>query len=618
MKTFKKSFFLFLLNTAFFLFCFAFSAGAENAYFSGDFSYRILPDKTAEITAYTGQSETAEIPSTVDSITVSALGKGCFSNNETLKKVTFPRSAVSIGDYCFSGCKNLSAAVIPDSVSFLGKGAFENCTSLEKISLSSSLKSIGESAFKNCYMLDNVRIPQGVLSVEKSAFENCLVLGKLTFPQTLKRIEKAAFSGCSRLSRVVLPAGLEELGDLAFEKTECALVACPSGLKRVGYNPFFDSPLSYNQNLNGIYWGSWLIGYEDFPGGTDDEEIFIREGTTGIADRVFAPENALCSPYHLRAIEIPDSVKFIGESAFSNSEFSELTIPDSVLEIGNKAFENCAKLKKITLSKRLQSIGSGAFSGCLSLSAVTIPDSVKSIGKNAFYQTLALNAQKTTVKYIDGWVVSSLIPQCRLTLRKDTRGICEDAFSGFENELTVYKNTKHISPHSFGFLKSGTSYRKSAGFTLVCEKNSEAHKFALKNGLKFKIICLHENLSKWITDKKATASQAGSRHKSCLDCKKIVRTEKIPVKKCAAPVLLKAVQTENGVKVTWKKTAGAKSFVILRKTGNGKWKKIGTSKNRSFLDKKAKSGVKYTYTVRAKNSAGLSPFKKKGVSCKLR
>ena len=64
-------------------------------------------------------------------------------------------------------------------------------------------------------------------------------------------------------------------------------------------------------------------------------------------------------------------------------------------------------------------------------------------------------------------------------------------------------------------------------------------------------------------------------------------------------------------------TAGAKSFVVLRKTGKGKWKSIGTTTKRSFVDKKAKKGVKYTYTVRAKNAAGLSPYRKKGVSCTL-
>ena len=617
MKKLKKSFILFYPAVLLLCLAFSFAAGAESSYFSGDFRYRILNNGTAEITEYTGANSEVEIPEAIDLLNVSALGAHCFSGNETLEKVSFPRSLVSIGSFCFAGCRNLAEAVIPDNVSFLGKNAFENCSSLEKISLSASLKTIGEGTFKNCLMLDGVTVPEGVASVEKSAFEGCLVLGKITFPKTLRRIENRAFFGCSRLGAIVLPDALEELGDLAFAETECAYVSCPPALKRVGYNPFFGAPLSYNQNLNGIYWGGWLIGYEDFPNGTDGEDIFIRKGTTGIAAHVFSPENEICSPYYLRSVMIPDTVKYIGESAFEKSRFSELRLPDSVLEIGDGAFQSCDYLKKITLSKNLRRIGSMAFANCGILTSVSIPDSVQSIGSNAFYRTFAVDSQKTAVKYIDGWVVAAPALQGRLTLKKDVRGICEDAFLSFEKELTVFKGAKHISSHAFGYCKSGGNYLKLKNFTLVCEKNSAAHKFALKNGLKFRIICLHENLSGWITDKKATASSAGSRHKSCLDCKKVIRTEKIPIKKCAAPVLSRAVKTKSGVKVTWKKTAGAKSFVVLRKTGKGKWKSIGTTTKTSFVDRKAKKGVKYTYTVRAKNAAGLSPYSKKGVSCKL-
>lgn len=616
MKVLKKP--LILFSATVFLLCLlSFCAVAGNEYYSGDFMYTVLSDGTAEITEYNGANSVVDVPAAIDLLNVSSLGANCFSGNSTLEKIIFPRSLVSIGSGCFSGCKNLREAAIPNSVSLLGKGAFENCVSLEKITLSASIKSIGENTFKNCYMLDKVSVLNGVSSIENCAFENCYVLGRITLPKTLKRIGDRAFSGCGRLSDITLPDTLEELGDLAFAQTECAAVPCPSGLKKVGYNPFFAAPLSYNQNLNGIYWGTWLIGYEDFPDGTDDEDIFIRQGTTGIAAHVFSPENEICSPYYLRSIKIPDTVKYIGEGAFSKSRFAEIVLPDSLLEVGDRAFQSCGYLKKVTLPKKLNRIGSMAFANCALLASVSIPDSVRSIGSNAFYKTLAIDLQKTTVKYIDNWVVSPAAPKCNLTLRKETRGICEDAFLSFEGELTVFKGAKNISPHAFGYGKSGGKYQKLKNFTLVCEINSQAHKIAQQNGIRFKTFCLHERLSGWITDKKATASKAGSRHKSCLDCKKVIRTEKIPIKKCAAPELSKAVRSNGGIKITWKKTDGAKSFVVLRKTGKNKWKQIGTTKNRYFVDKKAQKGIKYTYTVRAKNSAGLSAYSKKGVSCTL-
>ena len=176
------------------------------------------------------------------------------------------------------------------------------------------------------------------------------------------------------------------------------------------------------------------------------------------------------------------------------------------------------------------------------------------------------------------------------------------------------KNVKYISPHAFGYYKSGESYRKIGSFKLKCEKNSAAHKFAQNGALSLEIICLHERIGGWKTDKKATASSAGSKHRECLDCKKVLKTQKIPMKKCAAPVLQKAQNTKNGIRVTWKKTAGAKYYIVYRKTSGGSWKRLGTTQKRYFVDRNTKSNIRYTYTVRAKNPAGVSNYRQKGVS----
>ncbi len=48
---------------------------------------------------------------------------------------------------------------------------------------------------------------------------------------------------------------------------------------------------------------------------------------------------------NLVKINIPESVKFIGNNAFGDCEnLSEITIPDSVSSIGITAFDNCKKL----------------------------------------------------------------------------------------------------------------------------------------------------------------------------------------------------------------------------------------------------------------------------------
>ncbi|MCR5663654.1 MAG: hypothetical protein K6G17_02100 [Oscillospiraceae bacterium] len=55
----------------------------------------------------------------------------------------------------------------------------------------------------------------------------------------------------------------------------------------------------------------------------------------------------------------------------------------------------------------------------------------------------------------------------------------------------------------------------------------------------------------------------------------------------------------NGVKLVWSKPAGAKNFRVFRKTEGGQWEAIADVQGTNYIDKTAKKGVKYWYTVRA-------------------
>ena len=79
--------------------------------------------------------------------------------------------------------------------------------------------------------------------------------------------------------------------------------------------------------------------------------------------------------------------------------------------------------------------------------------------------------------------------------------------------------------------------------------------------------------------------------------------------------LQKATSAYGGVNVTWNAVSGADSYTIYRKAaGTKSWSTLGTSKTTSYLDTTAKTGTKYTYTVRAKNIVGLGAYDKTGVS----
>lgn len=73
----------------------------------------------------------------------------------------------------------------------------------------------------------------------------------------------------------------------------------------------------------------------------------------------------------------------------------------------------------------------------------------------------------------------------------------------------------------------------------------------------------------------------------------------------------------NGIKIGWTQSVGATEYKVYRSQYNetsekwGSWKVINTSKSsaKSYVDKTAKKGVKYKYTVKAVNGKFASSFK---------
>lgn len=88
------------------------------------------------------------------------------------------------------------------------------------------------------------------------------------------------------------------------------------------------------------------------------------------------------------------AVTYIEEDGFSAlTKLTSINIPSSVKKIGDYAFSYCEKLGSIGFQSgsQLQSIGEAAFKGCVALTSVKIPASVMEIEKLAFYGCSELN-----------------------------------------------------------------------------------------------------------------------------------------------------------------------------------------------------------------------------------
>ena len=83
------------------------------------------------------------------------------------------------------------------------------------------------------------------------------------------------------------------------------------------------------------------------------------------------------------------------------------------------------------------------------------------------------------------------------------------------------------------------------------------------------------------------------------------------------PEITSLTKTSKGVKVKFDKVEGAAGYYVYRKAaGSTKWTKVATTKSLEFVDTKVKSGVKYTYTVKAycSNKTIESAYNKTGWS----
>ena len=87
-----------------------------------------------------------------------------------------------------------------------------------------------------------------------------------------------------------------------------------------------------------------------------------------------------------KTVVIPQGIKEIGISAFSNSDVQNVILPNTIEKIGYGAFAFCRSLKKMNLPKSIKEIDKFAFRGCKKLKKIIIPNTIEKINGNAFWQ----------------------------------------------------------------------------------------------------------------------------------------------------------------------------------------------------------------------------------------
>jgi hypothetical protein len=82
---------------------------------------------------------------------------------------------------------------------------------------------------------------------------------------------------------------------------------------------------------------------------------------------------------NLRYIELPDSMRYLWQHAFTRSSIEEIVLPAGIRNIASYTFKDCKKLRKVVCNPGLIEIKAWAFQGCDQLEEVIHgPDTIVS------------------------------------------------------------------------------------------------------------------------------------------------------------------------------------------------------------------------------------------------
>ena len=329
---------------------------------------------------------------------VTAIGAHAFDDCYKATSVEIGDTVTSIGDEAFKYCGKLTSVRLPSATTVLGEGVFMECSRLEEIlvdnrntafisrdgvlydrgatrlvlcpaaragsyTVAETVTEIGSCAFFGCAGLTEINLPDSVSTIGDWAFFCCTGLPSLELPAAVRTIGTRAFVRCDVLSTLALPDELTSIGDEAFQYSGLTTITIPA---------------------------SAVLGEDVFTGCGNLESIHVAAGSTRYSSRdgvLFDRDQTTLLLYPAArggSYTIPATVTAVGDRAFIGSQITAVTIPDSVRTLGEGAFSRCQNLISVQMGGGLTEITRNAFCFCTALESFTVPAGVKSVGQGAF------------------------------------------------------------------------------------------------------------------------------------------------------------------------------------------------------------------------------------------
>lgn len=416
---------------------------------------------------------------------------------------------------CYPPAKDGETFTIPNGIEEVGIAAFTD-TALTEIILPDSVSTLDRHCF--CYNQHMTSIDMSGTSIAvipAMAFVQCDMLKEVVFSDSTTEIQLAAFMSCKNLEEVTLPPALNTVGQNAFTDTAMTKVIIPESVTSIGYSAFgyknettavsdfliigaansaasayatdTDADYDYKNDFTFVSIETYekQLAYEALnPKRSGDFDYAIIDGEgyltncTSISESVEVPAEidgvTITAIYYgaflscgSKNIVLPETVKTIGENAFS--DYTEnITIPGGCTLIeGDEPFLKCHSLKSITVTE-----GSGEYSSqdgvlynkdksrliaypqACENAEFTAPDSVKTIAPSAFcYNPYLTKVTLGSVETIGDFAFEGCTALSEAILPKCLKEVYQNAFLGCPamKSIRVYGNVEYIGMYAFGY-----------------------------------------------------------------------------------------------------------------------------------------------------------------------
>ena len=213
-------------------------SAAATATPASSFLYEINDYCEITITGFKGDETEVVIPSKINGINVSEIGRSAFYKSYKVKSVTIPDSVTYIGEGAFSYCESLTSVTLPSSLYYVEDYTFSGCINLTNITLPKTVFSIGEHAFYYCKKLKSVSIPNSVTKIGSGAFYCCESLTGITIPNGITSIREQTFSDCKNLTNISIPDGVTTIEPGAFSNCSNLTITIPDSVTFISSTAF--------------------------------------------------------------------------------------------------------------------------------------------------------------------------------------------------------------------------------------------------------------------------------------------------------------------------------------------------------------------------------------------